>query len=165
MTDVTDRLRAAIADNPGQMTPQLARQFGVPEVEVLRAYPAGRAVELDLGRWRELIESFEGFGVVHVIVSSGGATLEVEGQFGRFSTWGEYFNVQTDSLDMHIRWRELGTAFAVEKPSHMNSVATLSFQFFDKAGAASFKVFLNFGAAPSPERAARFAELRERFGV
>lgn len=160
-TSVLERLKAAVADDPGQMTSQLARHFEVPEAEVVRAYPT--AIELDIGRWQELIESFASLGKVHVIVASGGATLEAEGEFGAFSLWNDFFNVQTDSLDMHIRWRELAAAFAFEKPSHMNGVVTQSFQFFDHAGQAAFKVFLNFGGKPSPERAARFAELRERF--
>jgi len=54
-------------------------------------------------------------------------------------------------------------AFAVEKPSHVNGVSTLSVQFYDRAGAGAFKVFLNFGAAVTPERVEQFARLREQF--
>jgi putative hemin transport protein len=162
--ETRDRIRAAVKENPSQMTLQLARDLGVPEVEVIRALPDNRAVELDVRRWEELIRGFEALGQVHVIVSNGGATLEANGRFGSFSTWGEFFNVQTKSLDMHIRWPELGAAFAVEKPSHMkDGVNTLSFQFFDRCGSAAFKVFLNFGGGVSPERAAQFAALRDRF--
>jgi putative heme iron utilization protein len=71
--------------------------------------------------------------------------------------------VQTDSLDMHIRWEQLAAAFAVEKPGHMDGMATRSFQFFDQTGAAAFKVFLNFGGPISPEREAKFNELRSKF--
>jgi putative heme iron utilization protein len=71
--------------------------------------------------------------------------------------------VQTDSLDMHIRWEQLAAVFAVEKPGHMNGTVTHSFQFFDKAGAAAFKVFLNFGGPIPPEREATFVELRNKF--
>jgi putative hemin transport protein len=161
-----DRLalvREAVATNPRAMTLQLARDLGVPEVEVIRAMPDGRAVALDAARWEELIRSLEGFGKVHVIVSSGAATLEATGEFGGFSTWGDFFNVQTKTLDMHIRWPELAAVFAVEKPSHMNGVSTCSVQFYDRAGAAAFKVFVNFGEKAAPERLARFQELRERF--
>jgi putative hemin transport protein len=159
-----DRIRAAVRENPRQMTMQLARQLGVPEAEVVRALPDGRAVELDIGRWEELIRGLEAFGTVHVIVSNGAATMESVGQFGRFSTWGEFFNVQTKSLDMHIRWPQLDTAFAVEKPGHLDGVNTLSVQFYDKAGGAAFKVFLSFGSQPpSAERVAQFTQLRERF--
>jgi putative heme iron utilization protein len=162
--DVLERIRSAIQQNPSKMTLQLARDLGVPEVAVIRALPDNRAVGLDIGRWEELIRSLESLGKVHVIVSNGGTTLEAVGQLGNFSTWGEFFNVQTKNLDMHIRWPQLAAAFAVEKPGHMDGVNTLSFQFFDKSGAAAFKVFLTFGGStPSPERVAQFAAVRDRF--
>jgi putative hemin transport protein len=162
--DVATQVREALARNPGAMTMQLARELGVPEAEVVRALPDGRAVELDAGRWEEIIRSFEALGQVHVIVSNGATTIEAVGQFGGFSTWGEFFNVQSKTLDMHIRWPQLGTVFAVEKRSHRNDeVTTLSVQFFDRDGHAAFKVFLNFGGKPTPERREQFAGLRARF--
>jgi putative heme iron utilization protein len=157
------RVAAALAADPNAMTLQLARDLAVPEADVVRALPAGRAAELDVGRWEDLIRSFEALGTVHVIVSNGSVTLEANGQFGNFSTWGEFFNVQT-KLDMHIRWPRLGAAFAVEKPGHLDGVPTLSVQFFDTDGHSAFKVFLTFGGKPpAPERRARFDALRERF--
>jgi putative hemin transport protein len=157
------RIRAALDDNPGQMTLQLARDLGVPEVEVIRRLPQGRSVELDAGRWEELLRAFEGLGKVHVIVSNGSVTCETVGQFGGFSTWGEFFNVQSGSLDLHVRWARLGAVFAVEKPSHMDGGRTLSFQFFDRAGDSALKVFVQFSGKPTPARLERFAGLRERF--
>lgn len=157
------RIRAAVEANPRKMTLQLAHELGVTEVEVIRAFPSHRAVELDISRWEELLRCFEDLGVLRVIVSNGCATAELEGQFGGFSKTGPFFNVQTPSLDMHIRWRELDAVFAVEKPGHMDGVSTFSFQFYDKAGAAGFKVFLNFGEPVSPEKAIAFAKLGERF--
>ena len=159
----TDRIRAAVEKNPRKMTLQLARDLGVPEVEVIRAFPVDRVAELDIARWEELLRSLEVLGTVRVLVSNGAATIEVDGQFGDFSTAGEFFNVQTDTLDMHIRWRELAAGFAVEKPGHMDGTATRSFQFFDQTGAAALKVFLNFGGPIAPEREARFIELRAKF--
>ena len=164
--DLARRVREALGRNPGAMTMQLARDLGVPEVEVVRALPDGRAVELDAGRWEEIIQAFEPLGQVHVIVSNGATTIEAVGQFGGFSTWGEFFDVQTKTLDMHVRWPRLGSAFAVEKRSHMNDdVTTLSVQFFDRAGAAAFKVFLNFGGKPSAQRREQFTALRAKFGL
>lgn len=161
---LAERVRAALTDNPRAMTMQLARDLGVPEVEILRAWPDQQAVELDIGRWEELLRRLEPFGNVHVIVSNGAATLEANGQFGNFSTWGEFFNVQTKSLDMHIRFRNLGAVFAVEKPSHMTGIHTLSVQFYDVQGHSAFKVFFTFGtAAPAAELYERFAALREEF--
>src|SRR5246127_5243566 len=95
--ETSQRIRAAVAKNPRKMTLQLARDLGVPEVEVIRAFPPDRVMELDIARWEELIQSFEAFGSVRVLVSNGATTIEVDGQFGGFSTAGEFFNVQTDS--------------------------------------------------------------------
>ena len=159
-----DRVAAALAANPNAMTMQLARELGVPEAEVIGALPDARAVELDIDRWEGLIRSFEELGAVHVIVSNGAVTLESIGQFGNFSTWGEFFNVQT-KLDMHIRWPRLGAVFAVEKPGHLDGVPTLSIQFFDKDGHSAFKVFLTFGGKPpTAERRAQFDRIRDDFG-
>jgi putative heme utilization carrier protein HutX len=158
-----EKIQAAIQENPNQMTMLLARQFGVPEAEILRAFPDDRAIELDAQRWEELIRRLESFGNVHVIVSNGGATLEANGQLGNFSTTGDFFNVQTKSIDMHLRWRELGAIFAVEKPGHLDGKKTLSFQFFDRAGHSAFKVFLNFGQRIPPEKAEQFVQLRDAF--
>jgi len=161
-----EQIRAAYNRNPRQMTVQLARELGVGEAEVIRALPQGMARELDATRWEEMLRSFEALGKVHVIVTNGSVTLEAFGEFGNFSTFGQYFNVQTKDLDMHIRPATLAAAFAVEKPGHMDGVNTLSFQFYDTAGAAAFKVFLTFGGhAPPPEKLALFNQLRESFAV
>jgi len=162
-SEMAERIRAALQQNPGQMTMQLARNLGVPEVEVVRAMPDGRGVEMDVGRWEEIFQSFPELGKVHVIVTNDSVTCEVVGEFGGFSTWGEFFNVQTKTLDMHIRHEHLAAVFAVDKPSHMDGAGTLSFQFFDRKGASALKVFANFGGKITPERAAQFKAIRERF--
>lgn len=161
-----EAIRAALRASPSQMTLQLARQLSVPEAEVIRAMPDGRTVELDAGRWQEIFEALATLGKVHVIVSNGSVTCEVNGAFGGFSTWGEFFNVQTGSLDLHIRWAQLADIFAVEKPSHMDGVNTLSLQFYDRDGAAALKVFLSFGGQkPSAEKQEAFDAIRARFRV
>ena len=164
MKEQTERIRAALRAAPSQMTLQLARQLGVPEVEVIRAMPEGRGVELDAARWEDILRALEEVGDVHVIVSNGAVTCETTGRFGGFSVWGEFFNVQSGSLDLHVRFRELASAFAVEKPGHTDGVPTLSVQFYDRQGAAALKAFLSFGGAPpSPERRRWFDDLRRRF--
>ncbi len=160
----SERIRTAIERNPRKMTLQLARELGVPEVEVIRAFPADRVTELDIDRWEELLRRLESLGPIRVLVSNGATTIEVDGQFGGFSTAGEFFNVQTDSLDMHIRYEQLAALFAVEKPGHMDGSRTYSFQFFDQAGAAALKIFLNFGGPIAPEREPLFNEVRSSFG-
>ena len=89
--------------------------------------------------------------------------MEAVGRFGGFSTTGEFFNVQTESLDLHIRWRELCSVFAVEKPSHIDGRATQSIQFFDRNGDAALKMFLSFGEPVLPEVPLLFRDLRRKF--
>jgi len=164
MPATTEQICAALAANPRQLTVVLARQLGVPEADVIACLPETQVVELDTARWEELFRAFEAFGKCHVICTNQAATLEVHGAFGGFSLTGPFFNVQTDSLDMHIRHEQRARAFAVEKPSHMDGVNTLSVQFFDKSGNSAFKVFMHFGGTPiAPERNSAFAALRERF--
>ncbi len=159
-------IRAAVASNTRRMTSQVARDLGVPEAEVIRALPDGQAVALDVSRWEELIRAFEPLGRVHVICTNGAVTLESFGQFGNFSTFGDYFNVQTATLDMHVRHGKLAAAFGVVKPGHMDGVSTVSVQFYDDRGDSAFKVFLSFGGKPTPpERMAAFEAIRERFGI
>jgi putative hemin transport protein len=160
-----ERIAAAVRRAPAKMTLQMAQELGVPECEIIRALPDGRAMELDIGRWEEIFQGFADLGDMHVIVSNGAATIEAVGEFGGFSTWNDFFNVQTKTLDMHIRHGQLGAVFAVEKPSHMNGMKTYSIQFFDKGGAAALKVFFNFGDKAAPQRETRFQEMRERFRV
>jgi putative heme utilization carrier protein HutX len=161
---ITERVQEALARDPKAMTIQIARQLGVPEVEVIRNLPRHMATELDPARLEQLIRALEPLEMVHVITSNASVTLEAFGQFGNFSTWGDYFNVQTKTLDMHIRMSQLAAAFAVRKPSHMDGVDTLSIQFYDRNGSSAFKVFLTFGSkAPSPERIAQFDSLVTEF--
>ncbi|MEX2162166.1 MAG: ChuX/HutX family heme-like substrate-binding protein [Anaerolineales bacterium] len=171
LTGLTDMERAAAIREAfdrdrKQMVLLLARQLGVPEVDVVRAMPDEMLDELDFPRWQEIVRAFETLGDVHVIVSNGATTLECVGQFGKFSTSQGFFNVQTKSLDMHIRAQALASVFAVRKPSHTDGKEALSFQFFDAQGNAAFKVFLTFGGKdPSSERQAQYSAIIEQFRV
>ncbi|MBY0230308.1 MAG: hypothetical protein K2W96_13575 [Gemmataceae bacterium] len=159
-----EEIRAALAADPMEMTLQLSKRLGVPEAEIIRELPEGRAVELDAARWEEVFHALAECGKVHVIVSNATTTCETVGTFGGFSQWGEFFNVQSGSLDMHIRFGRIGGIWAVEKPSHTDGTRTLSVQFYDTAGDAALKVFLVFAGKPSEKRLAQFAGLKERFG-
>ena len=162
--DLKQRVQAAIGKDSRAMTSMIAKQLGVPEAEVIRYLPDNRSTELDPKRAKELIEKFGALGKVHVIVNNGAVVLEAFGEFGGISITGPFLNVQTESLDMHIRQDLLASVFAVEKPSHMDGVGTISFQFFTPEGNAAFKVFLSFGAKPpTPERVTFFESAKAGF--
>ncbi len=159
-----EAIREAYNTDRSQMTMMLAHQLRVQEVDILRTLEGDTARELDFSRWEEIIRAFEPLGDVTVIVSNGATTIEVFGQFGKFTNKEGFLNARTDSLDMHIRGWELASVFAFRKPSHLDKHESLSFQFFDKRGSAAFKVFLNFGGSePSPELNQKYNELIARF--
>ncbi len=162
--EMKQRIQDALGKDSRAMTSMIAKQLGVPEAEVIRYLPDNRSTELDPKRAKELIEKFGTLGKVHVIVNNGAVVLEAFGEFGGISVTGPFLNVQTDSLDMHIRQDLLASIFSVEKPSHMDGVGTISFQFFTPEGVAAFKVFLSFGAKPpAPERVAFFEQVKTAF--
>lgn len=157
-------IREAYNKDRSQMTLMLAHQLRIPEADILRALEGEAAFELDSSRWEEIIRAFEALGNVHVIVSNGAATIEVFGQFGKFSNSDGFLNVRTKSLDMHIRSWELASVFAFRKPSHLDGHESLSIQFYDRRGNSAFKVFLNFGgSAPAPELIETYENLIARF--
>jgi len=79
---------------------------------------------------------------MRVFVRSRVTVIESVGVFGGYSDSGPFFNVQTDTLDMHIFPDEVGSIYAVEKTGHDSTFTTHSFQFFDRDGNAGFKAFL-----------------------
>ncbi len=161
-----DRVVAYFQEKPNAMTSFAARELGVPEAEVVRQLPDNRTTELRADRFADMVDALQGFGKVYVIVSNAVTTIESFGVFGGISKSGEYFNVQSDSLDMHIRYEQLGSVFAVEKPSHISGVPTLSFQFFDQNGVSAFKAFLTFGQQePNEELRAKWTAFRNEFAL
>jgi len=140
--EIKTKIAEILAKSPWEMTPVIARQVGVPEIEVLRNFPGDAVVELDASKVQEIIRALADLGRVHVIASNEGCTLEAYGEFGGFSVTGPFFNVQTKTLDMHIRHMALKGVFAMIKPSHQDGQQTFSIQFFTERGSAAFKVFL-----------------------
>jgi len=160
---VAARVAEYFESRPKAMTMVAARELEISEAEVLRHLPH-MTTELVTDRFSDMMDRLSAMGRVHVIVSNGAATLEAFGEFGNFSTWGEFFNVQTKSLDMHIRHERIAAVFAVEKPGHLDGVPTLSIQFYDLDGKSAFKVFLTFGQkAPSDECRAGWESFRTEF--
>jgi putative hemin transport protein len=147
------------------MTMMAARKFAVPEQVVVDAL-VGQwpIVRLREGIFRELMETLPTLGVMRVFVRSRAAVIESVGEFGGFSETGPFFNVQTDTLDMHIMHAEIGSIYSVKKVGHDSDFITHSFQFFDHSGDAAFKAFLweDFPKVP-PSRVEAFEELIARF--
>jgi putative hemin transport protein len=165
--DRGEAVRLWFREDPSRMTMMAARKFGLPEQAV---------VDSLVGQWpitrlrddvfSELMEALPSLGTMRVFVRSKAAVIEAVGLFGGYSESGPFFNVQTDTLDMHILFAEIASIYAVEKRGHDSDFVTHSFQFFDKQGDAGFKAFLweNFPAVPAA-RIESFHELATRFAA
>ena len=96
---------------------------------------------------RDILKAVAPLGRCHVIVSNRGATLESRGEFGGFSRSGPFLNIETPTLDMHLRPDAVVSAFCVSKPGHMDGRTIHTVQFYDQAGDSVMKVVLPGGAA------------------
>ncbi len=161
---LSESIRCYFLEDPSRMTMMAARKFSVPERVVVDAL-VGQwpIVRLREGGFRDLMEALPELGLMRVFVRSRAAVIESVGVFGGYSETGPFFNVQTDTLDMHILHAEIGPIYSVRKVGHDSHFVTHSFQFFDKAGDAAFKAFLweDFPNVP-PERVEAFQALTSR---
>jgi putative hemin transport protein len=138
-----ESVRAWFRDDPSRMTMMAARKFAVPERAVVEAligqWPI---VRLRDDAFRDVMEALIDMGPMRVFVRSKAAVIEAVGAFGGYSETGPFFNVQTDTIDMHILHAEIAAIYAVEKRGHDSNFVTHSLQFFDRGGDAAFKAFL-----------------------
>ncbi|MGE3820061.1 MAG: LssY C-terminal domain-containing protein [Isosphaeraceae bacterium] len=142
-TATTEAIRQYFRNDGSRMTMMAARKFRVSEQAVVEALVGGWPItRLRDGTFRELMNALPNLGPVRVFVRSKAAVMETVGVFGGLSESGPFFNVQTETLDMHILPEEIATIYAVEKTGHDSTHTTHSFQFFDRGGDAAFKVFL-----------------------
>jgi putative hemin transport protein len=159
-----EAVRLWFREDPSRMTMMASRKFGLPEQAVVDSlvgqWPITR---LRPSAFSELMEALPTLGTMRVFVRSKVAIIEAVGIFGGYSETGPFFNVQTDSLDMHILPAEVASIYAVEKRGHDSDFVTHSFQFFDRQGDAGFKAFLweNYPNVPA-SRLETFHELCRR---
>jgi putative hemin transport protein len=162
-----EMVRLWFREDPSRMTMMASRKFGMPEQAVVDSlvgqWPITRLRE---GVFTELMEALPSLGTMRVFVRSKAVVIESVGTFGGYSETGPFFNVQTDTLDMHIFPAEIASIYAVEKRGHDSDFVTHSFQFFDRQGDAGFKAYLweNYPEVPAT-CIERFHELAARLAT
>ncbi len=157
-------VRLWFREDPSRMTMMASRKFNLPEADVVATLMGEwPIIRLRDGAFLELMEALPSLGLMRVFVRSSAAVIEAVGTFGGYSESGPFFNVQTESLDMHIFPAEIASIYAVEKRGHDSDFVTHSFQFFDRKGDAAFKAFLwdNYPNIPAA-RLESFRDLGKR---
>src|SRR4051812_22501212 len=164
---LAESIRAYFREDRSRMTMMAARKFEVPEQSVVETLIGDMPIiRLRGDAFRELMEALPDLGTMRVFVRSRAAVIEAVGTFGGYSETGPFFNVQTDTLDMHLLPAEIAAVYAVEKRGHDSEFVTHSFQFFDRQGDAAFKAFLweNYPQVPAT-RVEAFRALARRWAA
>jgi putative heme degradation protein len=162
-----EEIREWFKKDPSRMTMVASRHFGVPEGAVINALVGEWPLtELKADAFREIMDALKEVGMVRIFVRSRACVMECDGNLGeaRYSNTGPFFNIDGGGLDMHILHKEIASAYALEKKSHMNpDDHTYSIQFYDKQGDAAFKVFLWQDFPKTPEHVvAKYRALVEK---
>jgi putative heme degradation protein len=163
-------IREWFQKDPSRMTMVASRHFGVPEQSVIKALVGEWPLtELRADAFRDIMEALKEVGMVRIFVRSKACVMECDGNLGeaKFSNTGPFFNVDGGGLDMHIMHKEIASAYALEKQSHMNPEDhTYSIQFYDGNGDAAFKVFLWENFPKTPQHVVEnYRALVEKFAV
>lgn len=145
-TTIDKSLKEQIAEdlekNPAQFTGVLARRYGVSELDILRAHPEEKCCELNPEKIEDVIRELETLGTMMVICTNEAAILEVNGRFGGYSKEMGFFNILTDTLDMHLTLKNITSAFCHIKKPHTGGNVTHSLQFYKEDGRPAFKAFI-----------------------
>ncbi len=164
-TDLAD-LRAHMAQNPGAVIEDVARERKVSPRAVIEALPAemvriGRgdafaAAMADIAQW----------GEVTLIVHTDDAIFEFTGAIPAGEIGRGYFNLmQPKGLHGHLRHERCAAIAFVERPFMGKSSAFIAFLNVD--GGIMFKVFVGRDEARAlrPDQLERFNALADKIGV
>ena len=119
-----------------------ARQLGVPEAELLATTLGGDAVRLE-ANWADFLIACKGLGKVMSLTRNEGCVLEHKGSFQKIDIQGEApYQVATviGPIEQRVFFSAWKYGFAVVNETPRGTMR--SFQFFDKAGDAIMKIYL-----------------------
>ena len=164
-TDLAD-LRTQMADNPGAVIEDVARERKVTPRAVIEALPSSMLRMADGGHFAAAMQDIAAWGEVTLIVHTDDAIFEFTGSIPVGEIGRGYFNLmQPKGLHGHLRHaRCAGIAF-VERPFMGKSSAFVAFVNAD--GGIMFKVFVgrDESRALRGDQLARFRQLADRIAV
>ena len=156
-------LAARLALNPDGILEQIAREYGVSTLEVVRNLLPAHRTMVEAERFADLMEDVGTWGEILFIVHTPDIVLECEGPLPPGSFARGYYNMHGDSpIGEHIRAEHCRAIAFVARP--FMGRASCSIQFFNEAGEAMFKIFVRRDAAREliPEQVQKFEALRAR---
>ncbi|MGB5902737.1 MAG: heme utilization cystosolic carrier protein HutX [Xanthobacteraceae bacterium] len=164
-TTISD-LRSYLAENPGAVIEDVARDHGVSPRAVIEALPFD-LVKLRKGSsFAEVMQDIAQWGEVTLIVHTSDGIFEFTGSLPAGEIGRGYFNLmQPKGLHGHLRHERCAVIAFVERPFMGKSSAFVAFLNVD--GAVMFKVFVGRDEARAlrQDQLERFRTLAERIGI
>ena len=156
-------LRAYMADNPGAVIEDVARERKVSPRAVIEALPGEMARIGNGGEFAAAMQDIAGWGEVTLIVHTEDAIFEFSGPIPVGEIGRGYFNLmQPKGLHGHFRHERCGAIAFVERPFMGKSSAFIAFINVD--GGIMFKVYVGRDEtrALRGDQIQRFRALAER---
>ncbi len=164
-TTISD-LRSYLAENPGAVIEDVARDQGVSPRAVIEALPSD-LVKLRKGSsFAEVMRDIAQWGEVTLIVHTSDGIFEFTGSLPAGEVGRGYFNLmQPKGLHGHLRHERCAVIAFVERPFMGKSSAFVAFLNVD--GGVMFKVFVGRDEARAlrQDQLERFRTLAERIGI
>jgi len=166
MSDVIDErpsLAQRAASSPGDLLEQIARDYGVSTLDVVRNLPAGQATVVQGEAFADIMQDITTWGEILFLIHNQDIVLECSGTLPAGSFAHGYFNIHGDSpIGGHIKADNCkAVAFVVRGQKRV----AMSVQFFNTSGEAMFKIFVRRDANREliPEQVKMFEALRQRY--
>lgn len=121
-------------ENPKLRIRDAAKQLNVSEAELL-ATNVGNGVTVLEGDWKEFLKEVLGLGKVMALTRNDDAVHERKGIYDNITYQGPVGTALNEDIDLRLFMMNWGAGFAV------NENDRYSFQFFDKAGEATHKIY------------------------
>lgn len=139
---VAERLRGAIAAEPGGVLEEIARREGVSYREVLDALPDGQAVAKPGAEFETVWRGLAAWpGDVTFIVHTADGVFETRGRVPPGAVGRGFFNIHGESpIGGHIRADRCAAIYFVDRPFFGRR--SCSVQFVNRDGDAMFKIFV-----------------------
>jgi heme iron utilization protein len=156
-------LATRLALNPDGILEQIASDYGVSTLEVVRNLLPDLRTIADGERFAEILDDVTTWGEILFIVHTPDIVLECQGALPPGNFARGYFNLHGDSpIGGHIRADNCRAVAFVSRP--FMGRASASIQFFNEGGEAMFKIFVRRDAAREliPEQLQKFEALRAR---
>lgn len=164
-TTISD-LRSYLAENPGAVIEDVARDHGVSPRAVIEALPFDLVKLREGSSFAEVMQDIAQWGEVTLIVHTSDGIFEFSGSLPAGEIGRGYFNLmQPKGLHGHLRHERCAVIAFVERPFMGKSSAFVAFLNVD--GGVMFKVFVGRDEARAlrQDQLERFRTLAERIGI